>query len=129
MNLTAESESMAEWLDKVKEEDREALNNYKAEKGRVKASENFPLWLANLTQEEREEMDKFIEEHSPTSYPKELTEVELTQNDLNYSYSSGWNAGLEHSINIINEYLRLNLIDPKMHDEVISKLEALKLSN
>lgn len=106
MNLTAESESLAEWLEKVKEEDQEACNRFKSEVGEV----------YDLTAE------------TMSSY-NFLQAVELTQNDLNYSYSSGWNASLEHSINIINEYLRLNLIDPKMHDEVISKLEALKLSN
>ena len=93
MNLTAESESLAEWLQGVREEDKKAIDSYKR-------NESTPL-----------------------------PEVELTENDLSYSCASGWNAGLEQSINIVNEYLRLNLIDPKMHDEVISKLEALKLSN
>lgn len=106
MNLTAESESLAEWLDKVKEEDREALNGYK-----LGVEETYEL---------------IAETMNSCNF---LQVVELTQNDLNYSYSSGWNASLEHSIQIIDEYLKLNLIDPKMHNEVISKLEALKLSN
>lgn len=59
MNLTAESESLSEWLQRVREEDQKAIDSYKR-------NESTPP-----------------------------PEVELTENDLSYSYASGWNAGLD----------------------------------